>query len=302
MGSLLASAVRLTGKTMNGGTFRKASNAGWQEDAWEMYDLVGEQRFLASTLAGTMSKARFYVGKLGEGADATDAPEPVDDNRLQSLLDAVGSTASGKAQLVQRLGVNLFVAGDAWLIGIPPYLMPGFVPDPNEDIPQFDPEVGVDMSDLTWRLCSVTEVTMNRAGLVQLQLGDSAAEKVEVSPDEVFMIRVWRPHPRRWWEADSPTRSSLPVLRELVGLTMHISAQVDSRLAGAGVLLVPSSASRALKAASGIPDDSSEDPFTEGLMEAMLRPIGDRSNASALVPLVSSSPTSSRRWRCSRMR
>jgi hypothetical protein len=74
---------------------------------------------------------------------------------------------------------------------------------------------------------------------------------------------------------------------------MHISAQVDSRLAGAGVFIVPESYSRAVKRSMGLADDSPEDPVTQGLMEAMLTPIGDRAAASALVPLVLTVPDES---------
>ena len=87
------------------------------------------------------------------------------------------------------------------------------------------------------------------------------------------------------------------MLRELVGLTMHISAQVDSRLAGAGLLVVPASAQRSLAIAADEDPDAaaadSADQFTEALMDAMLTPIGDRANASALVPLVVTVPDES---------
>ncbi len=80
------------------------------------------------------------------------------------------------------------------------------------------------------------------------------------------------------------------MLRELVGLTMHISAQVDSRLAGAGLLLVPQTAQRAMQVAAGQTEEEGDDFFTESLMEAMLTPIADRASASALVPLVATVP------------
>ena len=67
---------------------------------------------------------------------------------------------------------------------------------------------------------------------------------------------------------------------------MHISAQVDSRLAGAGILLVPTSATRGFKEAAGLPENSEQDPFTEALMDAMITPITDRSSAAAVVPLL----------------
>ncbi|QNJ55935.1 portal protein [Microbacterium phage Rasputia] len=300
LASLVASAKRLTKKKLQGGSFKKTTAQGWQEDAWEMYDLVGEQHFLGTTLANQASKARFYVGSLGEGSNITDMPDPTDDAELQSILETIGGGPVGFAQMIQRMLVNLWVAGDGWLVGIPKQLLPDYEPedeDEEESLKDWNAEAILDeneddelsMGDLEWRMLSVTEVGLKKEGVVHLLIGEEGG-KVEVDPDLLYMIRVWRPHPRRWWEADSPTRSSLPVLRELVGLTMHISAQVDSRLAGAGLLLVPASAARALKIAAGLPEDSPDDPFTDALMEAMLTPIGDRANASALVPLVVTVP------------
>src|SRR5690625_696293 len=294
--SLVASAKRITSLTLTNRT-HTATAESWQDDAWDMYDLVGEQRFLASTLANRMSQARFFVGSLT--ADDTDDPDPVEDDALVSVLRAVGHNAAGRAQVVQRLGVNLFVAGDGWLVGIPRDLMPQDgvevapgTQDGPEAITPFEgtDETGINLADLEWRMLSISEVSTNSQGKIELTLGESKAEKIEVTPEQVYLIRIWRPHPRKWWEADSPTRSSLPVLRELVGLTMHISAQVDSRLAGAGVFIVPASASKAIKLAAGKAEDSNDDPFTDALIEAMMTPINDRSSAAALVPLVVTVP------------
>ena len=291
--SLVASAQRLTKTSVKGrSSAGSRETSDWQNDAWDMYDLVGEQRFLATTLANRMAQARFYVGRLAESA--TDEPEPVESGPAVGLLEPFGGT-SGLSQIVQRLGVNLFVAGDAWIAGIPPGLMPGAQALPrslrvSEEEPTFESSGELLVDDLEWRMLSVNEVSTSREGELQLRLGPSEDETITCDPDEVLLLRVWKPHPRRAWEADSPTRSSLPVLRELVGLTMHISAQVDSRLAGAGVLIVPQSAQRALNVAAGLDADSSEDQFTEALLEAMLAPIQDRASASALVPLVVTVP------------
>ena len=130
LASLVASARRITSKTVS----RQGSSAkSWQEDAWEMFDLVGEQRFLANTLASRMSQAKLYVGQ--QTADSqTDAPDPVEDNdAVTGVLDAFGDTASARQQILQRLGVNLFVAGDGWLVGIPSELMPH--PDDTAPLP-----------------------------------------------------------------------------------------------------------------------------------------------------------------------
>ena len=282
MGSLVAAAARLTSEHIGRSKGRRASSEGWQEDAWEMYDLVGELRFVTNLLANQQAKARFYVGRIADNPD--DPPVPVDDPVLRDALASIGGGPGGLAQLVKRLAVNLQIPGDGWLIGVPKDLMP----DADDETPAVrNADGSIPLSNLVWHALSVTEVSFPNKDKVEVVMGDDAqADKITARPDDLWLIRVWNPHPRRFWQADSATRSALPILRELVGLTMHISAQIDSRLAGAGVLLVPASASEAAKRERGLPVDSEEDPFTEALIQAMMTPISDRSNASAYVPLV----------------
>jgi len=67
--------------------------------------------------------------------------------------------------------------------------------------------------------------------------------------------------------------------------------RLRARLAGAGILVVPSSASAAL--ASDAADQNAygaPDPFVAALMDSMLRPIENRDDASAVVPLVVTVP------------
>lgn len=282
--TLLASAKRLTSADLNKNqrsTF--GATADWQEDAWEMYDLVGEQHFLSKTLAGRMAQARLFVGLVSE--DPLEPPEPLDveEDLGAKVFSFFGGSQSGRTMMVERLGVNLFVAGDGWLVGIPQHVL--------EKTPKAE-ERELVLDDMEWKMLSVSEVDIQQDKVV-LQVAEGEDGKLKASPDDLFMIRVWRPHPRKFWEADSPTRASLPVLRELVSLTMHISAQIDSRLAGAGVFIVPQSAQRAIAVAAGLDPDTEEDPFTEALMEAMMTPIGDRSSAAAVVPLVVTVPDES---------
>lgn len=302
--SLLASARRLTSADMRErAKQRRASStrkgaSDWQSDAWDMYDLVGEQRYLASTLAARMAQSRLFVSTVGS---TQDEPEPSDDPRLAAILAHLGSPQQ-LAAMVERVAVNLFVAGEAWLMAVPRAYLPGEYGDDGERrITADTPPRVIDEIDesavgaMDWRVFSTSEVNYDREGTTATLKVESAfgLVTVDVPVDELFIMRIWRPHPRRAWEPDSPTRSSLPVLRELVGLTMHISAQIDSRLAGAGILVVPQSVSNALKATHGLSPDSDEDPFTDGLMEAMITPISDRDSASALVPLVVTAPDQS---------
>lgn len=314
-GSLVAAASRVTSRSLDR-TKPTGAAQDWQEDAWDMFDKVGEQHFLSTTLANRCGQARLYTGRVSE--DPTEPPEPVTDGKAADVFAAFDG--QDQSPLITRLSANLFVAGDGWIVGIPKSKLPsdhleqpadargtggtplrippgddaapGPVPQ-EESAPVFGPdgESVLALSDLDWRMLSVSEIEF-KGKTVQLQLGSAKEDAITVSPDDIFLIRVWRPHPRKWWEADSPTRAVLPVLRELVGLTMHVSAQVDSRLAGAGVFLVPQSAQDALLARMGDPSDREDDadPFTEMLVDGMMKPIQDRSNASAFVPLVFTVP------------
>ena len=273
----------------------------WQAEAWAAYDEVGEERFLASTLAGRLSQARLYVqhkptagphsSLRDDETDATDTATSPTARLAEAVLAALGASQQDLGQMLQRLATNLFVAGEGWLVGVPRHVIDEVSPSsaPAVTAPSPDPA----LTDLVWRVLAVTEVSSvgSDGRTVRLNLGTDGSAPVEVSADEVYMVRVWRPHPARYWEADSPTRACLPILRELIGLTRHISAQIDSRLAGAGILVVPSSASAALASdASDTNAYGAPDPFVAALMDSMLRPIENRDDASAVVPLVVTVP------------
>lgn len=322
--ALLASAAKITSKQTKDPAFRKMSavNKDAQIDAWAMYDLVGEVRYVVDNISQRSSKAHFYIGKLS--SNGTDAPKPLgqakedestssQDREIAALIGSIGDGQVGLGRLVERLVGNLKVAGEGWLVGIPEDLLPDLEEEPEDaqpevaprrELPRIERMPGTDSAaqqatdetdsdNFAWRMLSVSEIDFEANGNVVLKLGPSQREMLRVTAEDVYLIRVHKPHPQEYWRADSPIYSNLPVLRELVGLTMHISAQVDSRLAGAGVFIVPESYSRAVKRSMGLPDDAVEDPVTDGLMEAMLAPISDRSAASALVPLVLTVPDES---------
>lgn len=305
--ALTAAASRLTHKSLKERGQKSGTSAqGWQADAWDMFNLVGEERFLATTLAGRMAQARIYVGRLDDNEPDND-PIPVTSGLPFEVFQTLGGgSPKARAAIVERAGQNLFMTGDCWNIGIPKSMMdpPGEGEEDGAPVRSLrdgiDPFAGgerdedgnIDLKDLVWGAYSLTEVSFDNSGMVSIQL--DAARKIKATLDEVYMIRVWRAHPEKHWEADSPTRSSLPVLRELVGLTMHVSAQIDSRLAGAGVFIVPESARRAYLTQAGIPDPADgTDPFSDAVMDVMITAINDRASAAALVPIFLTVPDDS---------
>lgn len=287
--ALRASAARIMGRKVDRTVNFAAAKGGWQAEAWDLYDLVGEERYLADTLANTIGRARLYVGRVSD-QDEMGAPVPVEDGDPADVLDLLGSE-SERAQMLQRFGVNDFIAGEGWLVGMPKQFLK-VEEEPDDPLFRLAPQVEapsnpdeIDVEDLEWRYMSIEEVQIDGES-VQIEWADSPAadsnDAIHVTQNEIYLIRVWHSHPRRRKDATSPTKASLPVLRELVGLTMHISAQTDSRLAGAGVLFLMQSAKAKI---AGEGEDAEDIEFDEAFMDAMLTPIRDRSSAAAVVPL-----------------
>lgn len=297
LASLTAAAMRLTSRSIRKHT-RKTAN-GRQAEAWEMFDLVGEEHFLATTLAKRMAQARLFVGRIPDDDDTGD-PIPVEPGSEADVLDMFGKNQIQRAQMIGRAGVGLFVPGEAYFVGVPQYLSDR---SDDDDVPvvvnrleqlpsgRIEPDSGlyapdgtaIDLRDLDWYTLSNEEVKWVEKE-VCLTLGE---HQITCSPDHVLLIRTWSAHPRSFIEADSPTLAALPILRELAGLTEHVSAQIDSRLAGAGLFAISKTVKDAMSSGTG---DENEDAFMDALMDAMITPISDRSNASAYVPLLVTVP------------
>lgn len=263
---------------------------GWQSDAEDMYDLVGELRFLTDMLAGRASKAKIYIGRVVDQDEFGD-PVPIDENDPANILPWLGGE-QGLSRMVERYTQNEYVLGEGWVIGVPRSILnPPPIDDSDASI-RISPftwqddgaEEDPSLEDMEFRLLSVREISFLDGGLVRLDWDSPASEngQLELRERDIYSFRIWRPHPMRYLEANSPTRAILPTLRELVGLTMHISAQIDSRLAGAGVLFVLQSAMNALSDGQ----DGEDLEFVDALIDAMITPIKDRSSAASVTPLV----------------
>jgi hypothetical protein len=230
-------------------------------ECWAMYDEVGELRYVANAIAGRMGQAELFLKRNGERVDGSEDEDPI----LALLTE----------QMTERLGLNIFVAGLGYLAGVP---KEGPKAQQDKADPDFIPPQGDSKTETTaWMICSALEVRAH---------GEKVTIRgLEYERDEVYLEKIWDPHPADWGEADSPVRSALPVLRELVGLSQHVSAQIDSRLAGAGLYWIPNE----ILAAAKVPEEGaqttySSNPVLNAIMTTMMLPLEDRENASAVVP------------------
>jgi len=238
-----------------------------QTEAQNMYRQVGELRYVANAIAGRCAQAELFVELSGERQEAPDK-------------DPILSLISG--QMTERLALNLFVAGDGYIAGLPA--------DPAKSKPapdgsQITAEAGTESGGTIWMALAKTEVKQAQ--------GKVTIRGVEYAAGDVYLERAWDPDPFDWEMADSPVLSAIPVLRQLVGLTQSLSAQIDSRLAGAGVYWIPNNILSQGRVAAG--SDSPQTNYSENavlnaIMNGMLVPIEDRSSAASVVPLLLGAP------------
>lgn len=233
------------------------SGRGWQDIAWGFFDTIGEYRYACDWVGNILSKATLFVTFENEPITREDAAG----DYVYSLFG--GPDAQG--QMLREVGVHMTVAGELFIVGV--------IVDGLEE----------------WRVVAATELTV-RAGKYY-----ASGKEIVSDNGKPFLMRLWRPHPRRFNESNSPSRAVLSILAELDALTKRIFAEIDSRLAGAGVFFVPAEMTMPTTGtvdADGNPDTSQTlaDRFQSNLQEAMMTALGDREDASAMVPIVVTAP------------
>lgn len=267
--SLVASAAQITSRRKTGVPAGQSAT-GWQNEAWRMLDTVGELEFYREWISNALSRVELYVEET-----TADGAVRVLTGLPQQALDALFGGETGQSQMMAAFGSLLSIPGEGWLVGL------------------LDPPDDPDGPDL-WRVLDKDEVK-RQGSRITISRGDGVEEIYEdgSAPDreaEVLLIRVWRPHPQKWVEAHSSVRSALPILRELEGLTKHVAANIDSRLAGAGILFVPTEMTFSSPLNGAPADDPEVDPFMATLIETMTTAIRDRGDASAVTPIVVKAP------------
>lgn len=232
----------------------------WQREAYRHYAICGEARFAALYYGNALSRAVIGVAKR----DASRKVVPITTGQHVAYLDEFFAGTVGQGQLLEAMGIHLKIAGECWAVG----------------------RVGK-----PWEIVSVLEMNVNGSRWT-VEYGDGKPP-VELENGKDVVIRIWTPFPGKRNEADSPFRSMIPVLSEIEWFTRHIFAQTSSRLAGAGLLLLPESATFPPPPPVNGQAQKVNDELTgimRTLADAMLTPIKDPSNAAAMVPLVAKVP------------
>lgn len=192
--------------------------SGWQAELWEYYDTLGEFAFVVDWKAAMLSRVRLRAGKKNPNSDE---PTIVTTGYAADIVQALGGGTGGQADIMTDMEVQLSIPGEGWLIG-----------------QEIDGEE-------KWRVVSSDEIRVARGRgratvyeVIDEQSPPNTPEWVEL-PANSMVVRVWRPHRRMHYAATSPARAARTTMRELELVNRKIQAQYISRLASAGMLIMP---------------------------------------------------------------
>lgn len=261
--AVVASAARM--RYDSGGSLRRVTRQEWQDEAWRHFESCGELAYIVDLVAKAMSRSRLYITRLDEAGNPIESADGAPPGDINETF--LGGPARQK-ELLYEFGVQLGVPGECYLIG---------EPDRDGNGRPGDRE--------TWLVASNDEL-QERSGMYLLDQGDGARELVT---DETVIVRVWAPSPRRHALPKSQVQANRRVLRVIERLSQYVESQIDSRLAGAGILLLPNELSFVPPEQQDQPDDGVS-TFLAALTEAMTTAVRDRDSVAALVPIVVQGP------------
>jgi hypothetical protein len=252
---LTASALRMNFDDASYTNYRFRDET-WQRELWRFYDIIPELRFAANWIGSACSKVDIFVAEVDKlGRVQGRAKRPA----VAALSDTLLGGPAARAEAIRMAGINLTIAGECYILGKPR------VKDSEKD---------------KWYILSSSEIRRVKGG--QIFWGDKKYYEEILDLTKSMVTRVWTPHPQRIWCADSSARACQAILRELEQLTKYVFSQIDSRLAGAGMLVIPNNLDFPLE--DGV--DTQGESLMIRMATAMAASLKGDGTAMALVPLI----------------
>lgn len=265
--SLVASAARIRGGNALLVQPHKTDSTSWHAEAWQHYRNIGEFRYSCDWIGGMLSKADIFAT-----VETVDGVQRIKEGSILEYLSAFFGNKDGRAEMFRLIGIHMSVTGECYIVGYQ------------------DPDKFGDGGD-KWEVAASTKVTRPATGSATDWWKVNDVTLVGVPVEEVTCIRIWRPDPENPQQSISPTLGVMSTLRQLERLTKFIDAQLDSRLAGAGILLMPDTMTL-----PPAPTKEGEEPPVRSannaeelmgiLMEAMKASLTNQAHASSKVPIV----------------
>jgi hypothetical protein len=241
----------------------------WQAEAWAYYDSLGEFRYAVEWKSEMISRVRLRVGEILPGQDE---PRILDSGPAADLINELCGGIGGQSEMLANLATQINVPGEAYVLGETIDRVNYWSVKSADEIRAKRTKFGInpDGSTRYAEYETIDESTSN----------NTVTNWRPVDP-ESFLVRVWRPHKRYRHVADSPARAMRSPMRELELVNRKIQAQYLSRLASAGVFVVPDEVTFPTR-----PEfNDAPDAFVAEWIQMASEAIATPGSASAVVPI-----------------
>lgn len=290
----------------------------WQREGWDFYHAMGEYWYGINWLASAMSRVRLVAAKIQPGGDEpeilrddqtnnpgedkdevendvpgtdkkageTSRPKRVltaQDRAVVQAVERFGGGIGGQSAIMKSLTVQLSVPGEGFVVGEQRVLNDaGDLSEPDWSVKSTDEirrrEVGSTQKAPTKLLSRIGPGVPKQTSKYEVMVGENDWAPLS---GESIVCRVWQPDDQYHWRASSATLAALPILRELDLYNRRIIADMVSRLASAGILIIPQEATFNVNPQF----KDAPDPFIAEFIDTAARAIKNPGSASAALPI-----------------
>lgn len=223
-----ASAPVTSGKDIFKPTTTNPRSRKWQDEAWDLYDEVGELGCYVRWRARSCSRVKLIPSEIdprtgqptGGLTTDKDGKLTAEGTKVAAIIRSIASGPLGQAELIERAVTLLSVPGELYIAIL--------VTDEGE----------------RWEALSAQQIKPSQKVYegVTITLPEGVTHEFNPARGD-GMFRVWNAHARVPTEADSPVRSNLSPLREIARTTVKIENADRSRMGNNGILIIAAEAS-----------------------------------------------------------
>jgi hypothetical protein len=275
----------------------------WQREAWDFYHAMGEFWYGVTWKANAMSRVRLVAAKLAPGGDEPEilrddqTGDPGEDDETSQpasrltdqdrevvrIVERFGGGIGKQSAILKSITTQLSVPGEGFIVGEQDVVdETGQLTDPKWCVYSMDEirrkEVGTKSKTSTRILSRIGPGVARAESRYEVQVEENAWRPLS---GESVVCRVWSPDEQFHWRASSAALAALPILREIDLYNRRIIADLISRLAGNGLLVIPQEATFAVnKQFKDAPD-----PFVAEFIDTASKAIKNPGSASAALPI-----------------
>lgn len=248
----------------------------WQAEAWRYANCIGELSAVVRWMGASAARVTLKAVKVDESTGQADTPS--EDPTAVRLVQDMAGGSTGQSGMMRQAATFLTVVGEFYVVILQ-----------NQQTQEEE-----------WSLIAPDKANKDSMSGAWKVIVDGEEREVDAERESIF--RVWQPDPHEPEKATSSVRAALPILAEIEAMDKLVKAVSRSRVAGNGILVIPSEASipspngptagevPGVPSPMGISGPQSAGNLSAALSSAMKTATTNPDSPASIVPIVISAP------------